>query len=502
VTQRFVRGLLIVSAAMMTFFALEFFLEWFRLGRPGAEALTWADTNNAKLVDLLSPVARAYNNILAMLLATIGLAIPLTANMHTPKLIEMFLRDRLNRAVLYFFAAAAANVIYVAYLVGPDFAPVWAIRTAVYGALVGWAILIPYFFYVVRFLDPSNILDRLGKEARDTLDRAAAGQMDTELAQNLVHERAQQITTVVIKSLDRADRSVALEGIWALKRLLDHYGSLKASMPAAIFKVDRADFVGFSQEALDIVMEEKTWFETKVLGQVLAIYQHALSKAVDVVSSISDCTRVVAVRADERGDENVTELVIRCFNTYLREAIKAKNVRAVHDIFYQYRLLAKDLRERPQLLKDILFYFRYYADSARRTGLAFVAQLAAFDTAYIVRRAYEIDSSVKDELLAEVLALEHIRDGELDRFVIKAKIVLGGFFLEHDLEGPAQRVASNLVDIPSEVLQRAERELLEADRTFFEITDRQLNLEWVAPARRPHVQAFVAQLTGVRPSHP
>ena len=56
--------------------------------------MSWAGVNNAKLVDMLSPMARAYNNVLAMLIATIGLAIPLTANMHTPKLIEMFLRDR------------------------------------------------------------------------------------------------------------------------------------------------------------------------------------------------------------------------------------------------------------------------------------------------------------------------------------------------------------------------------------------------------------------------
>ncbi|MCZ7685340.1 MAG: DUF2254 domain-containing protein [Sandaracinaceae bacterium] len=121
---------------------------------PGADAMSWAGTNNAKVADILSPIARAYNNILAALLATIGLAIPLTANMHTPKLIEMFLRDRLNQAVLVFMAAGAANVLFVLYMVGPDFAPVWSVRVAVFGALLGWAILIPYFFYVVRFLDP------------------------------------------------------------------------------------------------------------------------------------------------------------------------------------------------------------------------------------------------------------------------------------------------------------------------------------------------------------
>src|SRR5438876_9312759 len=94
----FVRMLLGVCAVFCALFAVEFLLEWHRLGQPGMSGLSWADgtpPNIPKLVDVLSPMARAYNNILAMLIATIGLAIPLTANMHTPKLIDMFLRDRL-----------------------------------------------------------------------------------------------------------------------------------------------------------------------------------------------------------------------------------------------------------------------------------------------------------------------------------------------------------------------------------------------------------------------
>src|SRR5262245_60168451 len=110
------------------FFALEYVFEWWRLGMPGHDAMSWVDApNDAKLVDLLSPIARAYNNVLAMLIATIGLAIPLTANMHTPKLIEMFIRDRLNQVVLFGGAFFAANVLWVDYIIGPHFAPTYAI---------------------------------------------------------------------------------------------------------------------------------------------------------------------------------------------------------------------------------------------------------------------------------------------------------------------------------------------------------------------------------------
>ena len=51
-------------------------------------------------------------------------------------------------------------------------------------------------------------------------------------------------------------------------------------------------------------------------------------------------------------------------------------------------------------------------------------------------------------------------------------------------------------------LATAEKELLDADKVYFEITDRQLNIEWIAPERRPHVQAFVARLAQARPSIP
>src|SRR5947209_17082441 len=178
----FVRGLVGLSALALALFGSEFLLEWWRLGRPGLEDLSWAGNNNPKLVDVLSPMARAYNNILAILLATIGLAIPLTANMHTPKLIEMFLRDRTNQVMLGFFAFGAAHVLWVAYLVGPDFAPLWAIRFAVFGALVGWLVLVPYFFYVIRFLDPSNILARLQEDVTSLVDRASTGKVATQVA--------------------------------------------------------------------------------------------------------------------------------------------------------------------------------------------------------------------------------------------------------------------------------------------------------------------------------
>ena len=217
---RFLRSFFWLVLGMSVFFLGEFLLEWWHAGSPGADKISWVAKNNAKLVDILSPMARAYNNVLAMLIATIGLAIPLTANMHTPKLIDMFLKDRTNQIMLGLFAIGASHVLWAAWLVGPEFAPIWTVRIAVFGALIGWAALIPYFFYVVRFLDPSNILNRLNHDTLRAVTRAADGSLPVEQAQDIVHERMHQTGTIILKSIDRADRSVALEGIWGCKVLL------------------------------------------------------------------------------------------------------------------------------------------------------------------------------------------------------------------------------------------------------------------------------------------
>jgi hypothetical protein len=318
VYRTFSRTLLGVLVFFAVFFAGELAFEWWRLGMPEEAAMSWAGVNNAKLVDLMSPLARAYNNVLAMLIATIGLAIPLTANMHTPKLIEMFIRDPLNQAVLFTMAFLAANTLWVASIVGPEFAPMWAVRFAVIGALIGWAILVPYFFYVVRFLDPSNILQRLRSDVERAIDAVVAGQLGANDAQAIVHERVHQIGTIVIKSLDRGDRGVALEGIWIIKLLLDFHGSRKSKMPAAWFEVDRADFIGLSDEAIRLVQEEKIFFERKALQQLYLAHAHAVAKVPDAVSSVSDATRVVALQAIARRDDADVELCLRYFNNYLR----------------------------------------------------------------------------------------------------------------------------------------------------------------------------------------
>src|SRR5205823_2600236 len=225
--------------------------------------------------------------------------------------------------------------------------------------------------------------------------------------------RVSQIGTIIIKSLDRNDRDVAAEGAWAIKTLLDHYDHHKKRMPKEWFVVDRADFVGLSDEALEMMTESKTWYEMKCLQQIEHGFLRALHGANDTVSTFSDATRVIAARAHDHHDEQALRLCIRFFNNYLREAIKAGNLRAVYDVLHQYRRLGRELVDRPELLREIGHHFAYYAGMARTGGMLFAPQLALFDLGYVTRRAYERASPAAEELLRTALAMPHRTGNDL-----------------------------------------------------------------------------------------
>lgn len=491
----FYRTLGLVVVGYVVFFGAEFGFELWRAGFPGPDHTSWVEVNNAKLVDLLSPIARAYNNVLAMLIATIGLAIPLTANMHTPKLIEMFLRDRLNQLVLFTGAFFAANVLWVDYIVGPHFAPTIAIAIAVGGALGGWALLVPYFFYVVRFLDPSNILKRLETETEHAIDDVAAGKLDPNQGQAVVHGRLQEIGTIVVKSLDRTDRDIATQGIWIFKRLLDYHGARKSKMPAGWFAVDRADFVGLSPEALALVQEEKIFFERKVQQQLFYAYSHAVGKAADVVSSISDASRVVAVTAAKRGDEAALALTLRSFNNFLRESIRLKHVHSIFDVFLQYRDLAEEMQDRPKVVRDIARFLASYALEARRLGVHGVSAFAVFDLGDIALLAQDKTPTVADEVLGSVLSINW-EGASHQNMIVEARVKLGAMLLADGKDAAADRVKASLSSVSQETLKGTAKDLLDAPETYHEVTDRQVDVRYIPEDKRPFVDRFVALCAG------
>jgi hypothetical protein len=229
--------------------------------------------------------------------------------------------------------------------------------------------------------------------------------------------------------------------------------------------------------------------------QVFLAYQNALAKTQDVISALSDAARIIATRAANRGDAQALYLAVRFFNNYLREAIKRKDLHATYDLFYQYRLLAGDLLGHPELLIRIAQYFRYYGEVAAVAGMEFVRQIIAFDLMWLVRHAYQRRSEAAPALLQILLDLHHHAANDPRRLLVKAKVILAGFLLQNGLAQEADRIKENLQGLPLAVLAAIEHDLLTlTERSFWEVTDRQVNFEWVAPESRGSVRSFIDSL--------
>lgn len=449
---------------------------------------------------LVTGFSRSSNQLVALILTSVALAIPLTANMYTPKLIEMFISHPLNRVVLPLFVFTMAQGNFALYTIGGGTVPRVQIVVLFATQFVCYVLLVPYFYFVIRFVDPEQIVARVTERALAAVDAIAGGRPGGLPAKDELVERLYDLTHIALRAIDRGDRDVAAGALWAIRRAARRYAAVKPDLGPEWFRVEKKFFAGLSTEALDLLARERIWVEHKYLTDLEAAFLPALTKMPDIVSAISDITRLVAEDAREAGDRGLLEHAIRHLNTLLREAIKAKNVHATFDIFQSYKRLAIALIDaEPARLERIGAHFRYYSEVARAAGSPFILELAAYDLGEVTRAAYERGSPAGAALLDHFLALAPEGHGPLSPRLIKARVLLAADLARAGHTAEVERIVTGTAPVPPATLAEVTRDLLETSEPYFwEITDRQVNLDYTPPANRDSVAAILARL-GVRP---
>src|SRR5690606_4897773 len=119
------------------------------------------------VIQALREMARTLGVVMSMLVGLTGIAVPLTASVYTPKLIELFVADRVNRVVFGFYVLANAFVLWNAYVVADGLDAAHA-RTRAMACMavtvVGLLMIVPYVLHVLRFLIPRSIVEGLAGE--------------------------------------------------------------------------------------------------------------------------------------------------------------------------------------------------------------------------------------------------------------------------------------------------------------------------------------------------
>ena len=455
-------------------------------------------------------ISRAYNVLVSLAITSIALAIPLTANMYTPKLIDIFISDRVNVTVLSFFVLSAAHAIWTAHATWDQgslreiggFYPRLALWVGFETMTLGWAIVIPYFLYVLRCLHPGNIISRVSAQVTNQFDRiprepdGAFEEVQVDLEQQIQH-----MGNVMLRAVDRADRDVTLDSIHALQSILERYQLAKRDLPPGWYKVPDHLFIGASKEGIQLLRDQRIWVEQKCLHQLALAYNSTLTKMQDAISSISYVSRQLALYADAQNDAGTLNLGVRYINTFIREAIKRKDVHAIFDIFHQYKELANELVDRRgSVVLEISKHLTYYAELARMAGLPFIYELAAYDLENMVECAYRKKATVREEMLGLLLSLDALPGSSR---IVKAKLLAGGFFRANTLNEEAARVKGHLSVLPQALVESAVRDLVETHSpVFWEVTDRQVNIDYVDEERRRQIQVLVASIEFTKSAAP
>lgn len=488
---------------LVTLFSIAFFVFWaeaawefMRAVHPvtGA-ALRLSDLHaTAPMVrSLASTFASSYNTQIALLLTFIALAIPITANMYTPKLIEIFVRDKINLFVLCACALLAAHSLFALSLSFDAWTAQLPFFLTVLFAVCGWLILLPYYFYVLSFVDPLTIIKRVHRRLQESLEDAASGRYPVKEAQRRVNQRIINLGSVLLRAVDRADRDVTFDAISTHILELERVRSVKPRLPAEFFVVDNSILVGASQDAIRLLSESRVWMEHRLVTQLILAYKGMLGKMPDGISVISAAVMQAAHREAREGDPEVFRLLVRVLNSYTREAIKRKENATAYNVVFNYKLLIKLLlTDAPAQVPRLIEHFCYYAHYAHRRGAPFIYELISYELAGLAAVAYEKDLDAAPLLLEAMLDFEGV---ETSAALIKSRAMLGGYFEERGMAEDLAVIECSLKTVPKPALLAARNAILAVeDAAFWEMTDRGTDLDYVEPARRRHVCAVIDRL--------
>ena len=461
--------------------------------------LSWLATlDQAGALLVLTAAATVVAGLLAILITVVAIVVQLAATRYTHRVTSLFVRDRVNVAVMTLFVLTTALCISLAVVLSGKDAETRVVPHAGLLLAMGLALgcvvaLVPYFAYVFGFVSPLSVIQRIKAAAMQEVENARSGSVDAD--KHAVIRSVEDLEDVARGAMNSYDRGIAMAAIEALAALVVDVERLRGTLPAAWFELDDAvagdpDFVAMSGTALDEVARERSWFEAKILRQYHALFADAVGGARDIASVIAIHTqRLVEQCGADR--PALVALCQRAFNSYLRAAINGRDVRTAYYVLHQYRVLGETLLERgaDAGAVEVAGHLGSYGRIAAAAGVPFVLEVAAYDVAQLVERAAGRHEA-RDALLGLLLEIQP-PDARRLHGVCRAQVQLATFFLAANTPEPARRIADRLAGEPPELLAAVRRDIEREDSPHYhEIENRGANFAYLPPERRAQLDAF------------
>lgn len=462
-------------------------------------------TTHDSVTNALGPFVELLAAILGIVITVVAIVLQLAAARYGTRLIDLFLNDKINRLNFILMVFSLLYAILIVHGLKDETYPKMAVNILLWVTLVEIALLAPYFLYVFQFLTPTNLLSSIQETNRENVKRAVTTETIPQITK-LQKEAAvslEQVTDTALSANSQMDRNLGLMAINQIREMVLDYLEVKKEQSAEWFQMPQEHFIGISAEFYSEICEKQLWFEAKAFMDMELIYKSCLRSMPDAVSAIAYNTRIIGEEAIKNKDFDLLDMVVQFYNTFIRISLNDKNIRAIFNLFYQYRRLNESiLHTKPELSSQVLFYFRYYGETCLQQGLWFVMYTAAFDIAHMLIVAYESGATNMKDLLSTFLQMEdniNRKDTPMAYFgVRKAQIILGTHLYSLGERDLVKIISDDLKRDPVTDLTKWKNELLNVkSQKFWEITDRGVNLEYIDEDQKKSLVDFFANMVEV-----
>ena len=443
-----------------------------------------------------STASRTINQIMAVVMTSIALILPLTSNLYTPRLVKLYVTHPLIVGGLSVFIVG--NLLVMALHFFPPGHPfvrvgIWAIAFIYLLVLAG---ILPYLFGISRFLRPSYFMPMLSRKGLRSLQELSRGRR-IEANKDELFETIDVVTNVALTGMTRGDRQLVLLALKSLHALLS--GIILRTRPeTSAWRDSRPWFVpGLAKEGQDFLIRERVWPEAYVLAQTLKVAEVATRRQHELLSELAAQLVDTAQLACANGSEPVIELHVMTFNTLLREALEEKDLRRFQNLSYHYRLLIEAFHATPDRMHEATRHLLHYARLAAKQGIAFAFETVIYDLGELVlslgrrdeEQAVELIQAWAGPVWQDAIAPDSPMKKVGWRTILRTHWEARARGLKESADAIYWRFLSD------EAIHREQLELLLEDNRelHYEFNDRLMRFAHLSPAAEAEAQAFLEQ---------
>lgn len=385
--------------------------------------LTWEASGEVLSQSGLAAATRVIIGLFTGTITAMALIITLTANLYTPYILHLFMRDKF---ILTGTSAIIFSMLIILLSVFVDPASHYYDYFSLFGFIFSCltlATIAPYLYYTSQFLKPDFFLPKLEDRTRDFL-------MDLIENRYTPFERREAFHTIdVIANIcntasKRDDKELMTLSLKVLHEIFEFMLNNHRDDNNS-WRVDTPVFVpGLSQEGEFYLEKNNIWPEAFILSKILRILNSLDHSKNDIIPYVCDDLLSSLDIVNTANRAKLVELHLMVYNSLFRKSLEQKNLERFQSVSYYYRLAIEILNGCDDHLKFATKSFLHYGDVSLRKGMGVGKETVLFDMSRIVLyMAYESESMALryfKEYLYEDLRKDLAKDDQVRKVAMRS----------------------------------------------------------------------------------